>query len=120
MSKVHNIAPDKNAEGIARDLQTPAYAATIAITPNSHETVVVPGALTGNLTINLTTTSSQTGDKIIFCFTASGATRTVTLGTGLAGNPNKLMDIEDTDVHGLIAIFNGTTFGVVGDSFITT
>lgn len=68
---------------------TPAYAASIAIdTRDVSNTLVVPGALTGALTLTISVGSSTTppyvGDEVEFLFAASGADRIVTFSTGFA------------------------------------
>lgn len=68
---------------------TPAYAASIAIdTRDVSNTLVVPAALTGALSLTINVGSSTTppfvGDVVDFLFAASGADRVVTFSTGFA------------------------------------
>lgn len=65
------------------DVQTPAYAATLSVTTSKVSTVVIPGQLTGALTINMVLTGAVAGDSLRFAFSADGTDRVVTFGTGL-------------------------------------
>ena len=67
------------------DKQAPAYGATLAVTVKQRDTFLQPGALTGNVTINLTIDPQVTpGAKLYLKVkeAAGTANRTVTLGTG--------------------------------------
>lgn len=81
---------DNTARNITHDFQTPAYAATLNITPLKAKTIIQPGTLTGALTVNVgvgtSTTPPYIGDELIFLFACDGSARTVTLGTGLVGS----------------------------------
>lgn len=65
---------------------TPAYAATIALTPTKSNTLVKVGVLTGALTITMGVGAADAapyvGDVTNFLFEADGTGRTVTFGTG--------------------------------------
>jgi hypothetical protein len=68
---------------------TPAYAASIVVdTRDVSNTLVVPAALTGALSITINVGTSTTppfvGDVVDFMFVASGADRIVTFSTGFA------------------------------------
>lgn len=68
------------------DTQAPDYAATIAVDVTQMTTIVEVGALTGDATINATIDTEVTKNaEMLIKLTASGAARTVTLGTGLSG-----------------------------------
>lgn len=69
---------------ITQTKQAPAYAASIAITPDAEDCLVKVGALTGALMLTAVLTNSLIGDKLTFLFSASAADRTVTFGTGFA------------------------------------
>lgn len=60
---------------------TPAYAATLAISPNASSTTINPGTLTGAMTVNATVTNSYADDTVTFMFTADATARIVTFGT---------------------------------------
>ena len=67
--------------GAAEVLQ-PAYAATLAVTVTDLFTILDPGTLTGNMTINLTlATGIRAGAKLFVELTAT-ATEVTTFGTG--------------------------------------
>lgn len=71
------------------DYQAPAYAATLAIAPKAHNTLVKVGTLTGALTINTAVSAPAyvapmaIGDKLTFIFATDGTNRVVTFGTGM-------------------------------------
>lgn len=65
------------------ELQTPDFAATLAVAVKQMITIVKPGTLTGAVTINLTIDGQLTrGAKLHLKLTADGTNRVVTLGTG--------------------------------------
>lgn len=90
------------------DHQSPAYAATIALAPNASETLVTPGQLTGNLTINVTETNCQIGDKLIILFTTDGTQRTVTYGTNMKSAGTQASNVNDP--MSATFIYDGTDF----------
>lgn len=102
---------DKTFRVNTQDYKTPAYAATLNIVPSEHITYVKPGALTGALTINVgvgtATTAPYLFDKMVLMFEASGAERTVTLGTGIAKTAATVV-IADTKKAIVELIFDGT------------
>lgn len=65
---------------------TPAYIATLAITPNASQTVYRPAVLTGALTVNATLTTSFVGDTQTWVLTSDATSRAVTFGTGYVPN----------------------------------
>lgn len=81
-ARLQTIAGDITGQPFSRDLQSPAYAATIAVTPNAGKTIIHPAELTGAVTINLTVTSSSEGDELQLILDADGTQRIATLGTG--------------------------------------
>lgn len=72
------------------DAQSPAYAATLAVTTNAGDTIIKVGTLTGNLSVTGGTGSSGNppfiGDTMRFLFHADGTDRTVSFSTGFAGS----------------------------------
>lgn len=97
------------------DLQTPAYAATLAVTIADQLTFLIPATLTGALTINLTIVSTVRKGAILVCqLTSDGTARTTTFGTGftapaLAGVISKTLNQS--------FIYNGTTFVPMAGGF---
>ena len=100
------------ATGMTLHYSEPAYAATLAITPNARESVYKVGALTGAITINATVTDCSAGDRIYFMFEASGGTRVVTLGSNI--DASGTISIADTKTAGFSAIYNGSAFVPLG------
>lgn len=102
---------DNTFRVLTHAFKEPDYAATINVTTLQSLTYVKPGALTGNLTINVGVGSSSTApykfDKLVMMFEASGATRTVTFGTGLAVSA-ATQDITDGEKAVVEFIFDGT------------
>ncbi len=70
----------------ASDTQTPAYAATLAVTITNQITFLsLAAAMTGALTLNLTIDSQVKKNAKLVCeFLSDGTARTVTFGTGMA------------------------------------
>ncbi|HNX65626.1 MAG TPA: hypothetical protein PKH02_02015 [Bacteroidales bacterium] len=107
------------------DTQTPDYAATIAVAVAAMNTIVEVGALTGDATINATIDTDVTKNaEMLLKLTASGAARTVTLGTGLSGSA--IVVPSGATVYALLK-YDGTNFvavtstnGDVQDGSITT
>ena len=99
----------KSPFGIA-DSQTPAYAATIAVSIANDKTIITPATLTGNATVNLTIDSEvAAGAEIIVIGTADGSQRTITLGTGFnASTPNLVIPATTTMTANYI--YSGTEF----------
>ncbi len=69
----------------------PAYAATITVVPNASRTFVKPGALTGNLTLNVTVTNSKDLDELEIMLTNSSTKRVVTLGANFLSDNSLLL-----------------------------
>lgn len=92
----------------AIDTQSPAYAATLAVTIKNQGTILIPGTMTGAMTINLTINADiNAGARLSIQLTSDGTARTVTFGTGftavaLAGTISKTNKIEFE--------YDGTTF----------
>lgn len=72
---------DNTGRTITQDFQTPAYAATLAITPTCQKTTIKPATLTGAVTINATTTNAFADDDLFVLVTADTTARVVTFGT---------------------------------------
>jgi hypothetical protein len=90
------------------DVQTPAYAATIAVTITDRMTILEPAVMTGALTVNLTIDQGiKAGARIFGAFLSDGTARAVTFGTGftapvLAGVISKTKALE--------FVYDGTSF----------
>lgn len=90
------------------DVQTPAFAATLAVTITNLLTIINPATLTGAVTVNLTIDQGiKAGARIIYTALSDGTARTTTFGTGfksptLAGVISKTKSIE--------FVYDGTTF----------
>lgn len=68
------------------DVQTPAYAATLAVTITNHVTFLsTAAAMTGAMTLNLTIDSQvKKGATLIVSLLSDATARTLTFGTGMA------------------------------------
>lgn len=89
-----------------------AYAATITLdaadVDNNEETVVVIGALTGDLTLNgAVGDHNLPGDKLFFMGSASGADRTITYGTSLKAQAGTLV-VTSAKKFCISFMFDGT------------
>lgn len=90
------------------DVQTPTYAATLAISISDNMTILAPTVMTGALTINLTINSGVlAGARLLVVALSDGTARAVTFGTGftspvLAGVISKTKTIE--------FVYDGTSF----------
>lgn len=94
------------------DTQTPAYAATIAVTVDQPETFITPAQLTGAATLNLTLASDlKAGAKIHLRLTADGSNRVVTLGTGFLA---PAITVVASKTHTCSYVYNGTSFAPMG------
>ena len=103
---------DNTLRILTGDLQTPAYAATIALTITSNDTLVQPATLTGAVTFTANVGTGLAddgapflGDCLQFLLISDGTTRTATFGTGFAVNGTFAVT---TGKYGSIQfIFNG-------------
>lgn len=91
--------------------QTRAYAATDALTLlPAYVQYVNYAQLTGNMTINATTTNLQQFDEVLFLFEADGSARTVTFGTGFLSSGTVVVSLtKGATVRG---IFDGTNIRI--------
>jgi len=62
---------------------TSAYAAAVTLAPVYRESFVSQ-AVSGALTLNVSTANADYGDRLIIKFTLDGTNRTITWGTGVA------------------------------------
>jgi hypothetical protein len=108
-------ATNAEATGAGRsyDYQTPAYAATLALTVKQGKavTLVKPGTLTGNMTINVgvgsATTDPQIGDELKIIMKSDGSIRTVTFGTGFQPTAATIVTVANKTVSACF-MFDGT------------
>lgn len=92
------------------DVQSPAYAAAIAVDITNRKTLLKL-ALTGNATLNLTidaeiSRASSAGAQLQIEVTSDGTARTLTLGAGIDG-PNIVGVISKTFSQGFELSNNG-------------
>jgi hypothetical protein len=109
--KFNGTAWQQTAVGNPRDvidIQTPAYAASIAITTTKNITKVIPAQLTGALTLTAVVTSAVTGDILIFAFAADGTNRVVTFSTNIASAGT--LTVVASKYGSATFIYNGTTW----------
>jgi hypothetical protein len=90
------------------DVQTPTYAATLAVTITDRMTILAPTAMSGALTVNLTINEGIKAGARLFCyFLSDGTARAVTFGTGFTG-PVLAGVISKTKA--LEFVYDGTTY----------
>jgi hypothetical protein len=98
----------------AADLQTPAYAATQALTISNECTILSFAILTGDTTLNLTINSTiRKGATLLIVAPATTNGDDITLGTGIDG-PNIVGVTGKTKTQGFI--YDGTSFKPMGAS----
>lgn len=106
-----NLPEDNTGRLITQDHQNPAFSATIgAVVSAQRTTVVIPqmtGAVTLNITEDLSLHSIEEGDEITIMASADGSARTVTLGTKLKGADLVLLAAESGLIKG---VYDGTDF----------
>lgn len=112
--------PDGAAQmNIDLNSQTPAYAATLSVDFTKGSYVVV-GTLTGNITVNHTTTPQGTlnpGQRATLQFTQDGTgTRTVTFGTGFGKTSATAVSGTASRVSIVELRYDGTNWNQVGGS----
>lgn len=94
------------------DIQTPAYAATIAATIQNLMTIIAPAQMTGALTINLTLDQGvKAGARLLVKALSDGTARTVTWGTGFS---------NATAMTGVISKTKAIEFVYDGTGFVPT
>lgn len=87
----YNLPKDNTSRTMTNAFTEPAYAATITVVPNASRTFVKPAALTGNLTLNVTTTYCKDLDELEIMLTNSSTKRVVTLGAKFLGDNSLLL-----------------------------
>ena len=92
----------------AAGVQTPAYAATVAVAIDSNKSIVTIGQLTGACTLNITPHAEQkAGDELIVKTSADGTNRVITWGTSMSGNAYTNTASKSV-IHNFV--FDGTNF----------
>lgn len=90
------------------DVQSKAYAATIAATITDAKTYLNLAQMTGAATLNLTVDPQlEVGAELIVSVSADGTNRTLTPGTGMTG---LAQTINANKSHVARYTFNGTSF----------
>lgn len=104
------LTGDSTGAGLVHKTSAPAYAATLALTPDAYKTHYRVAQLTGAMTINLTVTESHEDDIILFSFSedSNSGGRVVTFGTGFE-SAGTLTVAEDKYATAMF-VFNGTSF----------
>lgn len=91
------------------DVQTPDAADTLAVTVNEMVTILKPGTMAADMTINLTVDAQVTpGALLVMKLTSDTTARDVSFGTGMEG----------ADLAGAISTTKYITFIYDGTNFI--
>jgi hypothetical protein len=101
-------------EGKGEVIETPVYAAAIAITNvAAKHHIVAPAQLTGSLTLNATAvTNHLLGDEFVFHFSTDGTQRVVTFGTNILSSGTVTIPANKTATAR--GFFNGTSICITG------
>jgi hypothetical protein len=91
-----------------RDIQTPTYASSIAITTTDRNTVVKPAALTGALSLTAVVISAVAGDLLSFLFLADSTARVVTFSTNFSSTGTLRVGASANAT--IDFVFNGTSW----------
>jgi len=114
--KVSSINPSGTPGGSgsspAVTYASPAYAATLALTPAAGDSRYTVGQLTGAMTINITTTNLSAGNIVSFVFSADGTNRVVTFGTGMKSSGT--MTVVASKFGGISFQYDGTQLVALG------
>jgi hypothetical protein len=109
---------DNTGRVITYDLQTPAFASTIAIATTYQNTSVQVGLLTGACKVTIATANAQIGDSCSLYFTST-AGETVTFGAGFLVSAATLV-VAATGTGYFRAVFNGTYWAETDRSLAAT
>lgn len=90
-----------------KEIQNPAYAATIALSIDAEQTVVDHAQLTGDLTETVGVALPYTGDTLRLLYATDGTSRTVTFSTGFIVSVATLV-IADTSQAIVDFVFCGS------------
>ena len=97
------------------EVQTPAYAATIAVTFAKPKTVANFAQLTGAATVNATVTGFPMNAEVTMTFTNDANTRVVTWGTNIKGAASTLSVTASKKAVARF-IFDGTDLVMISSS----
>ena len=90
------------------ELNTPAYAAALTLSPNAFGSNFIPGDLTGALALTIDAANAQEADKLICVVKGSGAARIVTLtGDVISDGTRTAADAKQATIE---FIFDGTNY----------
>lgn len=102
------VGDDATGRVLALAYATPAYAATLAVTPNASITYYQPALLTGVMTVNATLTTSYVGDEQTWILLSDTTARAVTFGTGYT--PNGTITPNISKVATIKFVYSGTSW----------
>lgn len=109
---VPDISTVKKYLAPTTDHQTPAYAATLAVTVKEDLTILEPATLGGALTVNLTIDALvMKGAKLQLIVTSDASARAITPGTGFLA---PAFNTVSGKKHSQLYIYNGTAFVAAG------
>lgn len=110
----YNNEPSNGGEAqmYFREIQTPAYAASVKITkndPRAEITKILFAKLTGDLTLTADVAIPFDGDEMIVKMPVDSSTRTVTFSTGLTVVGGATLALTTGTVGVISFMFDGTT-----------
>lgn len=91
-----------------KEIQNPAYSASVAITTTHEETTCDFAQLTGALSLTAVTTSAFKMDKLVCMFKADGTNRVVTFSTGFTANGTLTVTASTSQV--VTFVYNGASW----------
>lgn len=98
-----NLPADNTSRMFTHEFSEPAYAATITSVLKTNILYIVPAALTGPLTHNITLTGAKDFDEVIISYSASGGDRVVTLGANfLKSGTITVVDGKTATIRGVV------------------
>lgn len=103
-----SVSSDNSGRTITQGFKSVAYAATVALKPNTQFTTVVVGQLTGAITVTATVTNAYAGDILRICFSADTTNRVVTFTTGFQSAGT--VTVTASKYATVSFIFNGATW----------
>lgn len=112
VSSINPAGTPAAGSGGAVTVSSPAYTATLALTPAAGANKYIVGQLTGAMTINVTTTNMVAGDITHFVFSADGTNRVVTFGTAM--KTSGTMTVVASKFGGVSFMYDGTQMVALG------
>lgn len=104
---------DNTGRALTYAYSAPAYAATLALSPNAYQTTVNVGLLTGNITITAGVKGGYSADQLVLIVTADATGRTVTLSTGFTSRSTPI-SVPAGLTKIIEFVFNGVTWVETG------